>query len=141
LGGLQLQIALVASDDTEVVPGSHLRWDTLEEYHIRRGDNKVHAESDDMPGALRVALQPGDAVAFNACALHRGRYHSDKQRRTIMLTYQRNSQPAQDNYFTRQPWVLEPGYLDGTSPQTRELFGSFVRKYGELWKQPPKWKT
>ena len=63
--GLQLQIALVPSDDSEFVPGSHLRWDTDAEYRIRKADNCRNWESDETPGALRVALQPGDAVAFN----------------------------------------------------------------------------
>ena len=71
-GCVQLQIALVPSDDVELVRGSHLRWDTPEEWHIRLGDGKAHANSNHMPGACRIALQPGDGVAFNPFGLHRG---------------------------------------------------------------------
>ena len=71
-GCVQLQIALVPSDDVELVKGSHLRWDTPEEWQVRLGDDKAHACSDRMPGACRIALQPGDAVAFNPFGLHRG---------------------------------------------------------------------
>ena len=39
-----------------------------------------------MPGALRVCLQPGDAVLFNAFGFHRGRYHAANPRRTVMWT-------------------------------------------------------
>ena len=130
---VQLQIALVASDDTEVVPGSHRRWDTPEEYRIRRSDNFRHAQSDEMPGALRVALRPGDAVAFNASALHRGRYHADKPRRTLMLSYARRSSPQGHDYFTNQPWLLEPGYFDGTRPETREFVSKLIEKCGHNW--------
>ena len=71
-GCVQLQIALVPSDDVELVRGSHLRWDTAEEWRIRLGDGRAHASSDHMPGACRIALQPGDGVAFNPFGLHRG---------------------------------------------------------------------
>jgi ectoine hydroxylase-related dioxygenase (phytanoyl-CoA dioxygenase family) len=130
---VQLQLALVASDDTEVVPGSHRRWDTPEEYHIRRADNFAHCQSDDMPDALRVALRPGDAVAFNAGALHRGRYHADKPRRTLMLSYARRSLPQGHDYFTNQPWLLEPGYFDGTRPETRAFVQHLIDKCGHNW--------
>jgi len=53
---IQLQVALVASDDVEVVPGSHLRWDTEAEFDIRRAHEGVNSQSNEMPGALRVAL-------------------------------------------------------------------------------------
>jgi ectoine hydroxylase-related dioxygenase (phytanoyl-CoA dioxygenase family) len=131
--GLQLQLALVASDDTEVVPGSHLRWDTPEEYRIRRANDFKNAESDDMPGALRVALQPGDAVAFNASALHRGRYHVDKRRRTLMFTYLRARGAPIDTYFSRQPWVLEPDYLSGVRRDTLAFFERFIARHRQLW--------
>ena len=135
-GGIQLQLALAASDDTEVVPGSHLRWDTDEEYRIRKADKGKNSESDDMPGALRVALQPGDAVAFNSFALHRGRYHADKIRRTLMLTYQQRSMEPAETYFTKQPWVREPGYLDGVLPDTRDFFERFIARFGKFWDAP-----
>jgi ectoine hydroxylase-related dioxygenase (phytanoyl-CoA dioxygenase family) len=137
--GLQLQIALVPSEDCEVIPGSQLRWDTDAEYRIRKADNCRNWESDDMPGALRVALQPGDAVAFNPFALHRGRYHADKKRRTLMLTYQRASSTAEDTYFSRQPWMLEDGHLEGLSPRARRVFEAFIARNRSLWDQPPKW--
>ena len=85
--GIQLQIALVETSDVEYVPGSHRRWDTDEEYRIRLADGQANSRSNAMPGAVRVHQRPGDAVAFEALGLHRGRYHTDKRRRTFMLTY------------------------------------------------------
>lgn len=63
---VQLQIALAPSDDVEVVPGSHLRWDTPEESAIRHGDDKKNNRSSAMPRALRVALEPGDGGAASS---------------------------------------------------------------------------
>jgi ectoine hydroxylase-related dioxygenase (phytanoyl-CoA dioxygenase family) len=107
---IQLQIALVPSSDIEIVPGTHLRWDNEEEYAIRCADGRVHNRSNSMPNALRVEMEAGDAVAFNPMALHRGRYHADKLRRTFMLTYTSASHPRSD-FFSYQPWFLEENYL------------------------------
>ncbi len=131
---IQLQVALVPSEDIEFVPGSHLRWDTPEEYRIRLSDNQAHCRSNAMPGAVRISLQPGDAVAFNPFGLHRGRYHADKLRRTLMLTYTRRSRPLCD-YFSDQPWFLEPGYLEGLTPRARAFFETFIAVYTPFWQQ------
>tara|TARA_B100000809_G_scaffold266218_2_gene327892 strand:- start:1459 stop:2286 length:828 start_codon:yes stop_codon:yes gene_type:complete len=132
-GGMQMQIALVPSDDSEYVPGSHLRWDTEEEYAIRLKDNQACNNSNAMPGTMRVALQPGDAVAFNAYGLHRGRYHVDRLRRTLMLTYVASRRPVRPDIFNHQPWFLEPGYLDGLSDQATAFYRGFVDKYAASW--------
>ncbi|HYF50138.1 MAG TPA: phytanoyl-CoA dioxygenase family protein [Planctomycetota bacterium] len=133
--GLQLQVALVPSDDVEYVPGSHLRWDTPEEYAIRKADNCRNWRSNNMPGAVKAALQPGDAVLFNPMGFHRGRYHVDKLRRTVMLTYTRRSSPCFD-YFPDQPWFDNPGYLDGVTPAAREFYSEFIRVYQDHWQIP-----
>jgi ectoine hydroxylase-related dioxygenase (phytanoyl-CoA dioxygenase family) len=129
---IQLQIALVPSEDVEYVPGSHLRWDTPAEYAIRKADGGANNRANNMPGALRLALNPGDAALFNPYGLHRGRYHTEPLRRTLMLTYTKRSAPCAD-YFSNQPWFLEPGYLAGLKPQTRAFFDPFVAQYRDFW--------
>jgi ectoine hydroxylase-related dioxygenase (phytanoyl-CoA dioxygenase family) len=129
---IQMQIALAPSDDVEYVPGSHLRWDSPAEYAIRKADGGHHNRSNQMPGALSLALEPGDAALFNPYGLHRGRYHTGRLRRTLMLTYTKSSAPCAD-YFSNQPWFLEPGYLDGLHPQTSAFFAPFVAQYQAFW--------
>lgn len=129
---VQLQVALVESDDVEFVPGSHLRWDKDAEYHIRKADGGEHNKSADMPDAIRITLEPGDAVGFNPVGLHRGRYHVDRLRHTLMLTYTRADAPMSD-YFSHQPWFLEPGYLDGLEGDARAFFDAFVSQYQADW--------
>jgi hypothetical protein len=131
---VQLQIALVPSADVEVVPASHLRWDTAAEYAIRRADAQINNRCNDMPNALRVVLEPGDALAFNPCALHRGRYHADKLRRTLMLTYTKTSAPRFD-YFSDQPCFLDPAYLDKLDVETRPFFARFIAEYQTNWRK------
>ncbi|MEZ4867127.1 MAG: phytanoyl-CoA dioxygenase family protein [Caldilineaceae bacterium] len=129
---VQMQIALVPSADIEVVPGSHLRWDTPTEYAIRKADGGANNRSNAMPGAIRVELAAGDAVLFNPMGLHRGCYHADKLRRTLMLTYTKQSAPHFD-YFSNQPWFLEAGYLETLSSPTRPFFDEFVAVYRDRW--------
>ena len=130
--GIQLQVALVPSEDIEFVPGSHLRWDTPAEYAIRCANGRADNRSNQMPGALRLPLRAGDVALFNPNGLHRGRYHADKLRRTLMLTYTKTSCPCSD-YFSDQPWFLEPGHLDGLRPRTRAFFAPFMELYREFW--------
>lgn len=117
-GCVQLQIALIPSDDVELVSGSHLRWDTAEEWHVRLGDGKAHARSDHMPGACRIALQPGDGVAFNPFGLHRGADHSHWVHSLCRCT-DRSSRHA-----SSQPLVLTvPELLLLTSSATHAIHG------------------
>ena len=129
---IQMQIPLVASNDVEYIPASHLRWDTAAEYAIRKADGGKQNRANNMPGAVRLALQPGDATLFNPYGIHRGCYHVERLRRTLMLTYTKSSAPYQD-YFSNQPWFLTPGYLADLQPTTRAFFAPFVAQYADFW--------
>ena len=131
---IQMQIPLVASDDVEYIPASHLRWDTPAEYAIRKADGGKQNRANNMPGALRLALQPGDATLFNPYGIHRGCYQVERLRRTLMLTYTKSSVPYQD-YFSNQPWFLTPGYLADLQPTTRAFFAPFVAQYADFWRE------
>jgi len=81
---VHLRVALEHDDRLELVPGSHLRWDTSEELGIRKGARRASAE---MPGATRVVLHAGDACIFHAWSIHRATYLRAPLRRTIDLLY------------------------------------------------------
>ena len=104
--GLQLQIALVETEDLEYVPYSAARNDSPEEDWIRVADGRRNNTDDRMPNALRVHLRPGDGVIFNPDGLHRGRYEVGIPRRTFMLTYTPRSAPIRD-WFADQPWMTD----------------------------------
>ena len=117
------------TSDNEYVPGSHLRWDTEDEYRIRLADGQANSRANDMPGAIRIQQRPGDALAFEALGLHRGRYHTDKRRRTLMLTYTSDRERIFD-YFSDQPWILSSPLMAELPDATRAFFQGFVDIYG-----------
>jgi hypothetical protein len=134
LRGVQFQIALVDNDDLEYVPYSVTRYDSPEEYYIRLADNRSHSRDvDGMPNAKRFYLKAGDAVAFNQVGLHRGRYHVNNPRRTLMLTYTPMNNPIFDNNISRQPWFLEEGYLDSLSPRAVAFYQDYINVYKDHW--------
>src|SRR5262249_49462256 len=107
-------------------------WDTPEEYAIRRSDGGTNSRSA-LSGAVRVALEPGDAVGFNADGLHRGRYHAERLRRTFMLTFTHCPAPL-SHYFSYQHWFLTTDYLAGLDARERHFFEAFVAAYEKDWK-------
>jgi ectoine hydroxylase-related dioxygenase (phytanoyl-CoA dioxygenase family) len=138
--GLQLQIALVPTDDLELVPGSHFRDYTPEEHAICVADGERNNRSNEMPGGVRVELQPGDAALFTQLCIHRGRYHTDKLRRTLMVSVKKRvtaeyslRQRGLDPY-SDQPWFLLPDYLRGVSPESRAFFQDFIDYYAPHWR-------
>jgi ectoine hydroxylase-related dioxygenase (phytanoyl-CoA dioxygenase family) len=138
--GLQLQIALAPSEDLELVPGSHLRDYTDVERHICVDDDNAHWRADDMPGAVRVSLAPGDAVMFNNVTIHRGRYYREPVRRTFMVTYKKRRIAANTlarvglDQYSDQPWFLGPAYFAGTRQETRDYFAEYIAFYGPKWR-------
>lgn len=139
-GGVQFQIPLVDSDDIEYVPYSANRYDSPEEYHIRLADNQAHCREGGMPNAMRMHLKAGDGVIFNATGLHRGRYYSHIPRRTLMLTYTPLGSKECD-FFSNQPWFLEPGHLDPLSPRAKAFFNEFIDTYRDFWTSPKQAKA
>eukprot|EP01051_Picozoa_sp_SAG22_P001972 SAG22_NODE_83_length_21704_cov_58.556584_15_plen_347_part_00 len=132
-GCVQLQVALVPSDDVELVPASHLRWDTPAEWECRLGGGGANRREDGlMPGAERIALSAGDALAFNPFCHHRGRYHADKKRRTLMISMRARRLPLYD-YFSDQPWCEDDGYLSGLSQGAARFWREFIADYSAQW--------
>jgi ectoine hydroxylase-related dioxygenase (phytanoyl-CoA dioxygenase family) len=138
--GLQIQIALVPSDDLELVPQSHLRDYTPAEHAICVADDARNNRSNDMPGQVRVSLQPGDAAMFSQTCIHRGRYHKDKLRRTLMLSVKKKVVAAHSlrqrglDQYSDQPWFLLPDYLNGVNPEARAFFQEFSDFYAPHWR-------
>jgi hypothetical protein len=130
--GIQLQIALVETEDIEYVPFSAKRYDSPEEYYIRCADDRSHNREGGMPNAMRIHQKPGDAIIFNSAGLHRGRYHADIPRRTLLLTYTARQTELHD-FFSKQPWMLEADYFDGLSLRTRAYFQDYIDVYGHTW--------
>jgi hypothetical protein len=130
--GVQFQIALVDSSDFEYVPYSVQRFDSPEEYYYRLADHSSHCRSaEGMPNAVRFHLKAGDAILLNQVGIHRGRYHMDKLRRTLMFSYT----PATNPTFSigkhiNEQWKSEP-YLDRLSPRAATYYKEYIKVYQE----------
>ena len=83
-----------------------------------------------MPGAVRPVLAAGDAFAFTD-GLHRGWYQPDHQRRTIMFTLSNGRRARGCDYFSFQPWFLQPNYLDGVSQPAKAFYARYMEEYGQ----------
>lgn len=129
--GIHIHIAFVPDDNLEIVPGTHARWDTPEEFEIRKGLNGKKPNSDDMPGATRISLERGDACFFSAWSLHRGNYRADKVRRTFDVIYG----TAPGSYTPPPMCFLEPEVLDDVKPDTRWFFERFINAYKDKWER------
>jgi len=74
---IHFRIALKPERGLELVPGTHLRWDTAEEYAVRTGA-AGHSYCDDLVEGKKIPLQPGDLLIFSANMIHRGLYGMDR---------------------------------------------------------------
>ena len=78
---LHCRIPLVAETGIVLVPGSHVRWDTPEEFAERA--KRVSEVS--LPGEHYIHLDVGDMLIFNAQMIHRGHYSKTSNRKALDL--------------------------------------------------------
>ncbi|KAK5694473.1 hypothetical protein LTR17_024783 [Elasticomyces elasticus] len=72
----QWNLALYPDSSLVVVPGSHARARSGEE-------RKADPFQENMPGQVRVSMEPGDIVFYNNNILHRGVYDCKAERMTL----------------------------------------------------------
>jgi len=51
-----------------------------------------------------------------------------------MLTYTKSSRPKSD-YFSNQPWFLNPAYRARIPPAAEDFFARFISTYTEFWRR------
>lgn len=61
----------------ELVPGTHVRWDSDEEFEVRMEKNGKLC-SDDLSTGVEISLNAGDLLVFSANMIHRGLYGGDR---------------------------------------------------------------
>lgn len=81
---LHVRIPLLPERGLEVIPGTHRRWDSPLESDVRRERNG-RRNSDDLPGAKLIGLEPGDVLIFDAQMIHRGNYALNRERKAFDL--------------------------------------------------------
>jgi hypothetical protein len=90
---VQFNAALHDDDCFLVIPGSHRRALTAAEWHAVRHDKRA-----ELPGQVRVTLQPGDILYMDAHTLHRGRSAVTGDRLTLHYS-------AQASWVPLKPWA------------------------------------
>jgi hypothetical protein len=130
--GVHVRFAFVEDACFEIVPGSHARWDTPEEWTTRRHADPA-VRSGAMAGAQTIVMQPGDMLVFHAWSVHRGRYAPEPPRRTLDVIYQATGIA---DYCPPPPTCLtDAAVLAALNPRARAFFQHFADAYGPYWAQ------
>lgn len=74
---IHMRIAMADEPGLEIIPESHNRWDTEEEWQVRMQLNgRTH--SDSISHSEKISLRRGDLLIFDANMIHRGLYGQDR---------------------------------------------------------------
>lgn len=74
---VHLRVPLFDELGVELVPGTHKRWDSDEEYDVRQ-EEKGRLSSESLSSGKEVKLAAGDLLVFSADMIHRGLYGMDR---------------------------------------------------------------
>lgn len=78
------EYTLTISTETDLCPGSHLRWDDEDEYDIRLADGGRRSEQYVPLTAVRPYLSSGDVMLYHPFIIHRSRRAADRKQRLIV---------------------------------------------------------
>jgi ectoine hydroxylase-related dioxygenase (phytanoyl-CoA dioxygenase family) len=81
---LHLRVPLFNELGMELVPQTHKRWDTDEEFNIRQ-EEKGRESSEDLSTGKKIKLAAGDLLIFSADMIHRGLYGLDRLALDILV--------------------------------------------------------
>ncbi len=74
---VHLRIPLFDERGMELVPGTHKRWDSEEEFDVRQ-EEKGRVSSESLSTGKKIKLAAGDLLVFSADMIHRGLYGLDR---------------------------------------------------------------
>ena len=81
---LHLRVPLFDELGMELVPGTHNRWDTEEEFNVRQEENG-RISSENLSTGKKINLAAGDLLVFSADMIHRGIYGMDRLALDILV--------------------------------------------------------
>lgn len=81
---LHLRVPLFDELGMELVPETHKRWDTEEEFNVRQ-EEKGRVSSDNLSTGKKIELAAGDLLVFSADMIHRGIYGLDRLALDILV--------------------------------------------------------
>lgn len=81
---VHLRVPLFDELGVELVPGTHKRWDTEEEFNVRQ-EEKGRLSSEHLTTGKKIKLTAGDLLVFSADMIHRGLYGLDRLALDILV--------------------------------------------------------
>jgi ectoine hydroxylase-related dioxygenase (phytanoyl-CoA dioxygenase family) len=81
---LHLRVPLFDELGMELVPQTHKRWDSDEEFNVRQ-EEKGRVSSEDLSSGKKIKLAAGDLLVFSADMIHRGLYGLDRLALDILV--------------------------------------------------------
>lgn len=81
---VHFRLALKDENGIELIPGSHARWDTDQEFKTRMALDGGKP-SDDLENGQKISLNRGDLLIFSANMIHRGLY--GRERKALDILY------------------------------------------------------
>ncbi|NQY86159.1 MAG: phytanoyl-CoA dioxygenase family protein [Colwellia sp.] len=81
---LHLRVPLFDELGMELVPGTHKRWDSDEEFNVRQ-EEKGRVSSENLSTGKKIKLAAGDLLVFSADMIHRGLYGLDRLALDILV--------------------------------------------------------
>jgi ectoine hydroxylase-related dioxygenase (phytanoyl-CoA dioxygenase family) len=81
---LHLRVPLFDELGMELVPQTHKRWDSDEEFNVRQ-EEKGRVSSEDLSTGKKIKLDAGDLLVFSADMIHRGLYGLDRLALDILV--------------------------------------------------------
>jgi ectoine hydroxylase-related dioxygenase (phytanoyl-CoA dioxygenase family) len=81
---LHLRVPLFDELGMELVPGTHKRWDSEEEFNVRQ-EIKGRVSSESLSTGKKIKLAAGDLLVFSADMIHRGLYGLDRLALDILV--------------------------------------------------------
>ena len=83
---VHLRIPLFDEPGMELVPKTHKRWDTEEEFNVRQ-EEKGRLSNEDLSTGKQIKLAAGDLLVFSADMIHRGLYGLDRLALDVLVFY------------------------------------------------------
>jgi hypothetical protein len=123
---VQINLPLYHDETLWVVPGSHHRPNTTVEQAMFRGSKHYAPLDAVMPDALKVEIQPGQAVLYNNNLIHRGYAHSfPVPRRSLHLGYHGALRPPTWHFYLLDDSMFSDNYRARMSPQVRMMIDAY----------------
>lgn len=103
---LHFRIPFFEDPGLEIIPGSHMRWDTNEEEWVRL-ELEGRRNNEPLPGSIKIPHSPTDLLVFSAHLIHKGVYGGNRLSFDILFAdFQQNRESVKETDHFPSPEML-----------------------------------